>query len=66
MDALGVFYDFRGRYLEGVGVFEQARQWLGRQADSPKIASLQAALGVLLGGLYVRLGRLEEAETILV
>ncbi|MCL4302966.1 MAG: tetratricopeptide repeat protein [Anaerolineae bacterium] len=65
MDALGVFFDFRGRYLEGIRAFEQTRHRLYRQDDDPQMALIQAALGVILGGLYVRLGRLEEAETIL-
>jgi predicted ATPase/DNA-binding CsgD family transcriptional regulator/uncharacterized protein HemY len=66
MDALGVLYDFRGRYLEGVKAFEQAQQWLSHQDSSPQFSLIRAALGVILGGLYVRLGRLEEAEAVLV
>jgi predicted ATPase/DNA-binding NarL/FixJ family response regulator len=65
MDALGVFYDFRGRYLEGVRAFEQTLQRLGRQTGDPQRALTQAAIGVILGGLYIRLGRLEEAEKVL-
>ncbi len=61
-DPLGIFYDFRGRYLEGARAFEQALTRLKELESQPQAALTLATLATILGGLYVRLGRLEEAE----
>ena len=61
-DPLGIFYDFRGRYLEGARTFEQALTRLKGLESDPQAALTLAILATVLGGLYVRLGRLEEAE----
>jgi DNA-binding CsgD family transcriptional regulator/tetratricopeptide (TPR) repeat protein len=64
-EVLTLFYDFRGRYLEGIRALEEAcRQLRGQESNQETVLAL-ALLWVNLGGLYIRVGRLEEAETVL-
>jgi predicted ATPase len=65
VEPLGLFYDFRGRYLEGVRAFEQALQRLDGQEHTRQVALTLVLLWLNVGGLYIRLGRLEEAEVVL-
>lgn len=61
-DTLDLFFQFRGRYLEGVDAFERAVQSLDKQEPSFEIDQTLAGLLSILGWYYIRLGRLTEAE----
>jgi predicted ATPase/DNA-binding CsgD family transcriptional regulator len=62
VEPLNQFYDFRGRYLEGMRAFEQAIEALGATEESPDSRRALALLHLYLGGLYLRVGRVEDAE----
>jgi predicted ATPase/DNA-binding NarL/FixJ family response regulator len=57
--------DSRGRFREGAEALEKAVQSLNNPEPSGQRAFALAGLFVMLGGLYIRLGRLEEAKTVL-
>jgi ATP/maltotriose-dependent transcriptional regulator MalT len=59
-NALYIFYQFRGRYLEGIQLWERAAQGLddAALAEYPDTALLLYELGMF----YVRLGQLERAR----
>jgi predicted ATPase/DNA-binding CsgD family transcriptional regulator len=61
-NALYLFYQFRGRYLEGVELFEQAVQRL----DAASLAAQPGASVLIydLAWLCVRLGRLAQAQAL--
>jgi predicted ATPase/DNA-binding NarL/FixJ family response regulator len=61
-NALYIFYQFRGRYMEGVQLWERAVQGLDdvTLAEYPDAALLPYELGMF----YVRLGRLEQARVL--
>jgi predicted ATPase/DNA-binding CsgD family transcriptional regulator len=63
-DSLYIFYDQRGRYVEGVGVYEAALERLRAAPETPQILATWAMLANNLSGLYIRLGRLDEAEAV--
>jgi predicted ATPase/DNA-binding SARP family transcriptional activator len=63
--ALGVYYIFRGPYGEGAAMLEAAAASLRAQADSPVAGAALAGIGVDLAWLYLRLGRLTEARSVL-
>ncbi len=62
-EALYVFYDFRGRYLEGINAFEEARRRL--VGDDTNRQQVLALVLLQLGGLYIRLGQLDTAVAVL-
>ena len=60
-----LFFNAQGRYVEGINAFEKAIQALdGATADEQTAATL-AALQCALAWLTLRLGRLEQAKTLL-
>jgi predicted ATPase/DNA-binding CsgD family transcriptional regulator/uncharacterized protein HemY len=61
-NALYIFYQFRGRYVAGIQLWERAVQGLDdvTLADHPNAALLLYELGMF----YVRLGRLEHARVL--
>jgi predicted ATPase/DNA-binding CsgD family transcriptional regulator len=61
-NALYIFYQFRGRYAEGIRLWEQAAQGLDDTtlAEYPDAALLPYELGMF----YVRLGQLERAQAL--
>jgi predicted ATPase len=62
VEPLNQFYDFRGRYLEGIRAFELAIEVLGATEESREGRRALALLHLYLGGLYLRVGRVEDAE----
>jgi ATP/maltotriose-dependent transcriptional regulator MalT len=63
-EALSLFYQFQGRYLEVAVAFEKALERL-KQAQVTNHSQFVAGMQVSLGWHYIRLGRLAEAEAIL-
>ena len=61
-ETLDLFFQFRGRYLEGTTAFERAVQSLDQQEPTLEIKHALAGLLSILGWYYIRLGRLAEAE----
>lgn len=64
-EALGLVFQFQSRYLEGARALEKAVESLQRQEITESNELLLANLLVGVGWLYIRLGRLAEAEAIL-
>ncbi len=63
-ETLAIFYDFRGRYLEGLRALQPAIDALQQQEQTPGVESTLAILLACQGGLLIRLGRLDEAEDV--
>ncbi len=61
-ETLDMFFQFRGRYLEGVAAFEKAIRSLDQQEPTAAISQTLAGLLAILGWYYIRLGRLADAE----
>jgi predicted ATPase len=62
---LSWFYQFQSRYLEGANAFERASQSLTRLDAEEQTDLALVALLTERGWLYIRLGRIEEAEAVL-
>lgn len=62
VEPLNQFYDFRGHYLEGIRAFEQAIKGLNELKESQESLQALALLCLYLGGLYLRVGRIEDAQ----
>ncbi|HSM55925.1 MAG TPA: tetratricopeptide repeat protein, partial [Candidatus Sulfomarinibacteraceae bacterium] len=65
LEAMAIFYDYRCRYHEGVRALEAAVVVLERDERTPRGELTLALLCSNLAGLFVRLGNLEEAESML-
>jgi predicted ATPase/tetratricopeptide (TPR) repeat protein len=63
--ALGVYYIFRGPYGEGAAMLEEAAGALRAAVDDPLAAAALAGIDVDLSWLYLRLGRLDDAQGVL-
>ncbi|MCB0173517.1 MAG: tetratricopeptide repeat protein [Anaerolineae bacterium] len=61
-ETLDLFFQYRGRYLEGVIAFEKAIHNLDKQAPTVEIRQTLVGLLTILAWYYIRLGRLTEAE----
>jgi DNA-binding CsgD family transcriptional regulator len=61
-EPLNLFYDIRGRYMEGIRAFDAAREALTVPEPPAEAQRALALIYVFLGGLYLRVGQLEEAE----
>ena len=61
-EALGLYYQYQGGYLEGMRLFTQATEAL--QAQAPSLAADHALLGTLMyqGWYHLRFGRQEGTE----
>ena len=64
-EALGLFFQFQGRYLEATRALEEAVECLRREEITASNELLLAILLVSVGWFYIRLGRLAEAEELL-
>jgi predicted ATPase/DNA-binding CsgD family transcriptional regulator len=64
-EALGLIFQFQGRYLEGTRALEKAVESLRREDIIASNELLLAKLLVGVGWFYIRLGRLAEAEAVL-
>lgn len=62
VEPLNAFYDFRGRYQEGLSAFNYALHRLHDHERTPPMLEALALLWLNVGGLYIRLGRIDEAE----
>lgn len=63
--ALGLFWQFRSRYVEAAASLEKAAQSLDGAEASEGTAITLALVLVHLGWFYIRLGRLHEAQVVL-
>ncbi len=63
-ESLGTFWHVQSRYLEGIALFEEAVTALNGAPESEQRDLLTAILSTDLGYYYIRLGRLDEAETL--
>jgi predicted ATPase/DNA-binding CsgD family transcriptional regulator len=63
-EALSLFFQFQGRYLESAGVMEKAIDRLGPE-QAARHPEFMASMQVGLAWSYIRLGRLAEAELVL-
>jgi predicted ATPase/DNA-binding CsgD family transcriptional regulator len=61
---LQLFYDLQGHFLESATAFEMAVESLDRLQPDPATAFSLAHVLLQLGWIYIRLGRLEEAEAV--
>jgi predicted ATPase len=59
---LWAFHEYRSRYLEGTDLLEQALACLNEQPPSDAVDRGRVLTQVSLAWLYIRLGRLSEAE----
>lgn len=64
-DALYLFYQFQSRYREGADAFDAAVECLERAEPSRQSTQVLAEILVHDGWLCIRLGRLEDAQTVL-
>ncbi|MFW6097999.1 MAG: tetratricopeptide repeat protein [Chloroflexota bacterium] len=64
-EALTIFFDFRGRYLEGVRALQSAVDALQEKEQTTRVETTLATLLSLLSGLLIRLGRLDESEDVI-
>lgn len=62
MQALDMFYQIKGRYLEAAAAFEKAEKGLRQTAPSEQTKRVLLELLVNLAWQYIRLGQLAEAE----
>jgi ATP/maltotriose-dependent transcriptional regulator MalT len=64
-EALALFFQFQGRYLEATRALEKAIACVRREEPTAPNELLLAKLLIGLGWIYIRLGRLVEAEAAL-
>jgi predicted ATPase/DNA-binding CsgD family transcriptional regulator len=62
---LALFYQMQSRFQEGVQRFAQAAHQLTKAGNAPQAVQVWITMQAHLGWLYIRLGQLEEAETVL-
>jgi len=62
---LALFYQYRSRYTEAANAFERAAQYLMNEIETEQRDIVLALVLVHVGWFYIRLGRLDEAETAL-
>lgn len=65
VEPLNQFYDFRGHYLDGIRTLQQAVTGL-QAAESESAARSLTLAHLYLGGLFLRVGRIADAERELV
>lgn len=63
-ETLAIYYDFRGRYLEGLRVLQSAVDALQEEEQTERVEATLAVLVSVLGGLLIRLGRLDETDDV--
>lgn len=64
-ETLAIFYDFRGRYLEGLHALRRAIEALQKDGQAERVETTLAILLSLVGGLLIRLGQLDETEEVI-
>lgn len=62
VEGLSLFFEFRGRYTEGIQAFTPLRQRLQHEPPTKQSGPILIKLLINLSGWYIRLGQLEQAE----